>query len=164
MKKLLKASQKIENFIICIAFIVMILAMFAQVVNRNIVKSSIGWFEEISVFCMIWMAMLGTELGMRDGTQASVTFLVGKLKGTSKKVVTILTRRIIIVLSGVMTRACIQLIMKQMATGQTSAALKIPMYIPYSALLFGFGIMFCVQLTSLVVYIKEMNKEEMEAR
>ena len=45
MKKILDVLTKIENFIMAAAFMVMVAASFAQVVNRNIFKLPISWFD-----------------------------------------------------------------------------------------------------------------------
>ena len=66
------------------AFMVMVAASFAQVVNRNIFKLPISWFDEASVYCMVYMVLLGTEVGLRDGTQVAVTAVVDRLKGNAK--------------------------------------------------------------------------------
>ena len=72
MKKILSKLQKIEDFILFLTFVIMILGAFAQVLNRNIFKLGISWLEEISRYCMVYMALLATEAGLRDGSQISL--------------------------------------------------------------------------------------------
>lgn len=78
MKSALKKLQYIENLIIVVSFAVMVICSFLSVVNRNFIKLSIPWFDELSTFAMIYMALLGTEAGLRDGSQIAVTALVNK--------------------------------------------------------------------------------------
>lgn len=84
MKKILSFLQQVENGIMVVTFTIMVLTSFAQVVNRNFFKLPISWFEEAAVYCMIYMVLIGTEIGLRDGTQIAVTALVDKLKGRGK--------------------------------------------------------------------------------
>lgn len=56
--KILNSLQTIEDGILVIAFGVMVVSFFLQVVNRNIFKLSMSWFEELATFCMIYMAFL----------------------------------------------------------------------------------------------------------
>lgn len=79
----MKIFGKIEKSIRCItvlelsaaaiAFAVMVICYFISVVNRNIIKLSVPWTEELALYCMVYMALLGMEVGLRDGTQVSVT-------------------------------------------------------------------------------------------
>ena len=79
MKKI-NYLQKAEDVIIVLTFVVMTLSAFLQVCNRNITKIPVTGFEELSKYCMIYMVLLGTEMGLRDGTQIAVTALQDKLK------------------------------------------------------------------------------------
>ena len=84
MKKILSKLQKIEDFILFLTFVIMILGAFAQVLNRNIFKLGISWLEEISRYCMVYMALLATEAGLRDGSQISLTVLTDRFGGTDE--------------------------------------------------------------------------------
>lgn len=164
MKKALSWLQKVENLIIIITFAIMVIAAFAQVVNRNIFKFGIGWFEELAVYCMIYMTLLGTEMGLRDGTQASVTAVVDRLKGKAKLAIQIVAKLLVVVFTAIITNSAWGMVMKQIQTGQTSAALKVPMAIPYAALLISFAIMTLVQGVSLVIMTVQLFKPASEPK
>lgn len=150
MKKILKYLQKVEDYILIIAFAGMVVCSFAQVVNRNFIHASIAWFEEVALYCMIYMALLGAEAGLRDGTQIAVTALTDKLKGNVKKVVSIIGRLVVIIFSADMFYWSVKMVGGQIATGQRSSALGVPMTIPYMALVISFGIIVAVQTGLLV--------------
>ena len=59
-----------------VAFVAMVAAYFVAVVNRNFIKASMPWTEEVAMYSMIYMALLGTEVGLRDGTQVAVTAII----------------------------------------------------------------------------------------
>ena len=163
MKRVQSGLQKVENLLIIITFVVMTAASFAQVCNRNIFKFGVGWFEELAIYCMIWMVMLGTEMGLRDGTQASITALVDRLPGKVGQAVLILARLIVTVFTGMMAYSSFGMVAKQMETGQTSAALHLPMWIPYSALLVGFFIMALVQAVATVTMVVRLLRPKAES-
>ena len=73
MKKVLKVLAGIESVVCTAAFIIMLTFCFFQVLNRNIFKIPLGWTEELSRFSMVWMALLGSELGLRKGKQMRST-------------------------------------------------------------------------------------------
>ena len=76
MNGILKKLQYIENLIIVISFAVMVTCSFSSVVNRNFIKLSLPWLDELSTFAMIYMVLLGTEAGLRDGSQIAVLSLI----------------------------------------------------------------------------------------
>lgn len=46
---------------------------------------------------MIYMVLIGTEIGLRDGTQVAVTALVDKLHGRGKSLIQIISKAIVVV-------------------------------------------------------------------
>ncbi|MCB6609609.1 TRAP transporter small permease [[Clostridium] symbiosum] len=142
--------QKMEDVIIVITFIVMTLSAFLQVCNRNITKIPVTGFEELSKYCMIYMVLLGTEMGLRDGTQIAVTALQDKLKGRARLIILILIKAVLILFAAVMFYQSIALCEIQLRSGQTSPGLGVPMVVPYFALLLSFGIITIVQTVGVI--------------
>lgn len=87
MKKLLSCVTSAEYAVMAAAFIAMVASYFISVLNRNFIQASMPWTEEIAVYSMTYMALLGTEVGLRDGTQVAVTAVVDKLHGVIRKIV-----------------------------------------------------------------------------
>ena len=151
--------QKAEDVIIVLTFVVMTLSAFLQVCNRNITKIPVTGFEELSKYCMIYMVLLGTEMGLRDGTQIAVTALQDKLKGRARLFILILIKAILIVFAAVMFYQSIALCQIQLKSGQTSPGL---MVVPYFALLLAFGIIAIVQLIGAAAMVSAFVKGNTE--
>lgn len=162
MKKALQWLQHLENLILVVAFVIMVVAIFVQVVNRNIFKIPVSGFEEAAKYCMVYMVMLGTELGLRDGSQIAVTGVVDKFHGKSKKLIQIVAKIIVIIFSAFMFNSSISMVAKQAQIGQKSPGLGIPMTVPYAALLIAFGLIAVIQLGVLIQMILNFNKPEEE--
>ena len=128
----------------------MTLSAFLQVCNRNITKIPVTGFEELSKYCMIYMVLLGTEMGLRDGTQIAVTALQDKLKGRARLIILILIKAVLILFAAVMFYQSIALCEIQLRSGQTSPGLGVPMVVPYFALLLSFGIITIVQTVGVI--------------
>lgn len=160
MKKILKFLQGIENIIMLITFTIMVFASFAQVVNRNFLKLPITWFEEAAVYCMIYMVLIGTEIGLRDGTQVAVTAVVDKFNGKFRKLIDIISKAIVVIFSATIFYSSMGMLEMQIRTGQTSPALKLPMSIPYAAITISFGIIAVVQGITLLLMILHFNAEK----
>lgn len=163
MKKVLKGLQQVENAVIVITFAIMVVACFIQVVNRNIFKVPVSGFEEAAKYCMIYMVLLGTEMGLRDGTQIAVTAVVDKLQGGLKKVFQILAKLIVIGFTAFLFFESWNMVLKQVRVGQTSPGLGIPMAVPYAAMPLAFGVMTLVQgyyLVRLILPAKNTDEAE----
>lgn len=163
MNSTLKNLQKAENFIIIVSFAFMTFCSFAQVVNRNIFQLPISWFDEASTYCMIYMTLLGTEIGLRDGSQIAVTALVNKFKGASKMVINIIAKIIVVIFSGTVLFYSINMVQMQAASGQTTAALHLPMSVPYMALVISFAIITAVQVVITIKMIIDLIKGNIPA-
>ena len=160
MKKLLNGLTKIENIIMVITFVIMVCTSFAQVVNRNIFKLPISWFDEAAVYSMIYMVLIGTEVGLRDGTQIAVTAVVDKLHGKFKTIIQIISKIVIVLFSFGVFIGGLKLMDIQIRTGQISAALKLPMSVPYAAMVISFAMITLVQATSAVAMIVDITKPQ----
>lgn len=156
MKTLLARLQKLENFVIILTFIVMVLACFAQVVNRNAVGAGISWFDELARYNMIFMALLATEIGLRDGSQIAITMLVDRFGGKYRLALDIFARLVIVAFSLVVAYSSLFLLKKQITNFQTSVGLGIPMVIPYSILPITFVIIACTQGARMIALIREL--------
>lgn len=158
MKSALKKLQYIENVIIVVSFAVMVTCSFLSVVNRNFIKLSIPWFDELSTFAMIYMALLGTEAGLRDGSQIAVTALVNKFNGISKAILQIIAKTVVTGFSAVVLYYSCHMAAIQASSGQLTAALHIPMAIPYFALVISFAIITCVQGITVITMLVHFNE------
>ena len=96
MKKLLNGLTSVENVIMVAAFAIMVICTFTQVLNRNFFKLSMPWLDEASTYSMIFMALIGTEVGLRDGTQISVTAVVDKFYGRTRQVIMIVAKIVVL--------------------------------------------------------------------
>ena len=158
MKNSLIYLQKVENYIIVVSFAFMVFCSFAQVVNRNFFQLPIAWFDEAAIYCMIYMTLLGTEIGLRDGSQIAVTALVNKFKGVSKLFIQIISKIIVTIFSSAILFYSINMVKIQAWSGQTTAALHLPMSVPYMALVISFGIITFVQLIITIEMITNLFK------
>lgn len=163
MKKILEKLTMVENFIMIATFAVMVCASFAQVVNRNFFKLPISWFDEAAIYCMIYMVLIGTEVGLRDGTQIAVTALVDKLHGRGRTLIQLIAKIVLVFFAAVVFVGSIQLMAIQIRTGQVSAALNLPMSVPYFAMVLSFGMITLVQAVAALELLRDLiqgKKEE----
>lgn len=158
MKKVLNWLTKVENIIMVVTFAIMVVCEFLQVVNRNIFKLPITWYDELSEYCMIYMVLIGTEVGLRDGTQIAVTGVVDKLHGRGKTLIQTIAKVIVTVFAFIVFLGSLRLMNIQIRTGQVSAALGVPMAIPYFAMVISFFMIALVQGIDCIQYVIRLFK------
>jgi len=162
MKKVVLIIEKIERVFIILFSILMVSAIFAQVVNRNILHLNIGWFEEVSRYSMIYMLMFATEMGMRDNTQLNVDSLVSRVPPPVVALFKTITTIVIIFFSIVIAVTSFRLLAMQYKFDARTASLGLPTYIPQAAVTLGFIFMAVTQTIglgcNLVTEIKKMKK------
>lgn len=145
MKNIVKLLKHAEELLLVITFSIMVLSSFGQVINRNLIGAGISWFEELSRYCMVYMALLAAEIGLRDGTQIAVTALTERLPQRVEASLAVIARLIVTAFSGIVFFSSFDLIRVQILSNQVSPAMKLPMVVPYMALPLSFGIIFFVQ-------------------
>ena len=163
IKKALSYITNVEYAIMVVTFVAMVIAYFISVVNRNFINASMPWTEEVAMYSMIYMALLGTEVGLRDGTQVAVTAVIEKLHGVTKKIVSIIEQIILEIFSFVMLKAGLALFSKQLQTGQTTPVLKVPMSVMYFSLVLTFALILVIQAVVLVEKVMDLKNKEVEA-
>lgn len=110
----------------------MTLTILIQIFFRFVVYRPVPWSEELARYLMIWMGMLGSVIALRKGRHIGVTFLLDKLPARAHKFIVNLVRLIIIGFMAIIGWEGLGLAIFN-AT-QLSAAMEIPMTIPYLAI------------------------------
>ena len=112
---------------------------------------------------MTYMALLGTEVGLRDGTQVAVTAVIEKLHGVTKKIVSIIEQIILEIFSFVMLKAGLALFSKQLQTGQTTPVLKVPMSVMYFSLVLTFALILVILAGLAYLFLLRYSDKQKEA-
>ncbi len=111
---------------------IMVLAVLVQVAGRYLFNFSIAGATELATFAQVWMVLLGAGYAMRERLHVSIETLVEMLPPW-------LTRAIMVPVAGL----CLWflwvvfeggLLLVEIGAIQTSAALQVPMQVPYVAL------------------------------
>jgi len=131
--------------------------VFLQVIFRFILKSSLPWSEELARYSMIWMVMLAAGLGFSSGEHIGLDVIVDRMKGTSQKLIKLLSYVIIGLFDITLIRWGWE-IMGRVGL-QRSPAMRIPMKWPYLAIPLG-GIIILIQLIKLCLELFNQGGEE----
>ncbi|MGR3377877.1 TRAP transporter small permease [Salipiger abyssi] len=119
---------------------VMFGATLAGVFFRYVLDDALTWSEEVARYSMVWLSFLGGGLVFREGGHVAVDLLLAHLPSRRLRLAVTLLAQVLVmaVLAVVLWQGVIL-----MARGQymTTAALRLPMYVPYAALPVGAALM-----------------------
>jgi TRAP-type C4-dicarboxylate transport system permease small subunit len=124
--------------LIGLVLIGLVLLNVANALARATGRVVIG-VDEVLVFGMIWMVMIGTLLVTADRSHIALEILTARVGPKARCILSIVTHAVMVLACGYAAVQSVGFIQRVTATGQTSMALGMPMLIPHSALLVGFG-------------------------
>ncbi|MEJ2653093.1 MAG: TRAP transporter small permease [Gammaproteobacteria bacterium] len=70
--------NKIATRVSVLFFIVMTLIIWVQIFYRFILGGGISWSEEIAKYMMVWMALLGSSMLLREGRHIAINYFISK--------------------------------------------------------------------------------------
>lgn len=124
--------ERLLDGLMAVALVVMLGSMLYQVFGRYVLDHAPSWSEELSRYLMVWLTMLGSSAVLRSGGHISVTTLTDNLSPGALAVVLGLRDAALVATSGIL--AWWGVLFAEMNGVQESAAMEIPMSIPYAAL------------------------------
>lgn len=143
----MKASGiiRIEALIVRGIGVLLGIGLIAMVVVNvvNAVGRYTGWYamvgaDELLVYGMIWIVMLGAILAARSRDHLAINLLPGALSGRVRAVLQVIIDVATVAVSAFIAWHSFSFIERIAALNQTSMGLGIPMVIPHSAIFLGF--------------------------
>lgn len=124
------AEYLLIALIACISILI-----FVQVVFRYGFNHSLYWSEEIGRYTLVWITFIGASVGFKRKAHVGVDFLFKALNRKVQNSFTLISDVSIFILSLILLIYGVKLAL--FVRFQTSAALLIPMSVPYSAVWVG---------------------------
>lgn len=137
LEQLTRQVRRVEEGIIGLLMAETIVVGIMQVAARYVFHSSLPWSEELLRFSFIWISFLAASVGVAEKAHVSVSVLVDRLPKKAGLLVNITAS----IISGAFCAAIAYygygLVALQAETQQLSAAMEIPMWLPYLAVVVG---------------------------
>lgn len=135
---------KLVNFLIVLLLAAMTLVVALSVFYRYVLVKPIYWAEEFSRYAMIWFAMFGAMVALRDNSHVGVSVVIDLFPAKIRRGILQFGRLFIILFLGAVT--VFSVIHASTLRGQTSSALQLPMTIPYASITVGSFLMMLVAI------------------
>lgn len=152
-----------KNFekIICVFLIALIsLVLGFQVFMRYVMHASLGWSEELSRYCFVWLVFMGISFGAREMRHIKIDAGLFCFPKFLRKYVVVIGEILFLIFSIWISYLSIGLVEKQIMIEQLSPAMRIPMWIVYAAPLVGFTLTSIRVIQAIVYTIKHINDPE----
>ncbi len=131
MKRIFNLFDKAEESILIVLVAIMTISIVIQVFCRTLFSVSLSWTEEISRFILVWVTYVGASLGVKRGAHIGVEAFTMILPKKVKQIVQYITLAFCIIFTTVVFKESLTILSTQFSTGQKSAAVQLPMWIPY---------------------------------
>jgi TRAP-type C4-dicarboxylate transport system permease small subunit len=135
---LARAALSAVRTLLGLVLIGLVLLNVVNAVARATGRVVIG-VDEVLIFGMIWMVMIGMMLVTADRNHIALEILTARIGARARCILSIVTHAVMMAACGYAAVQSFGFIQRVAATGQTSMALGMPMLIPHSALLVGFA-------------------------
>jgi len=132
IKKLLDRSLEL---LLMVVVVVLVLDVLWQVFTRFILKNPSTWTEELAVFMLIWVSLLGAAVALGRGAHLGIDYFVGKLPARTRLVTEVFAFLCIALFSfTVMILGGIELVTNTLRLEQISPAINVKVGYVYLAI------------------------------
>lgn len=130
---------RIPHVLVGMLFLVAAAINIINVVARYVFAAPLFWAEEVLVFIVVWTVFLAAGMITYRGAHLTMDLIYALLPRTAKRIVNALVW-LTLVCSALFTMVQAgKIVGLHYRTGGVTAATEIPLVIPHSALVFGFG-------------------------
>ena len=134
LKSIKKVLDSSLEFLVIAVVAVLVVDVLWQVFTRFILKNPSTWTEELAVFMLIWVSLLGSAVALGRGAHLGIDYFVGKLSPRKRLYTEIFVFLCISAFSlAVMVIGGIELVSNTLELGQVSPALGVKVGYVYLA-------------------------------
>ena len=135
-----RAMDKILSYIVAALLVAMSGIVFGNVFCRYALDASLGWYEEVSRFLLIWIVFLGAVIAYIRGDHLGIDVLLLVLPPRARHVVVVLTDILVMAALAIMFQGAWDMAIDSLRSGWVASSVPIPygwvyMVGPVSALL-----------------------------
>lgn len=131
-----------EGYCCAVMLAVMCVVVFLQVVFRFVIKASLPWSEELSRYLQVYITFWGTAYGIKTGAHLGIEAFTHLLPQKGRDALAIVVDIVSLAVCLLLMKLGYEIVLSQMASGQVSPSMRIPMYMIYGAI--PTGMAFCV--------------------
>jgi TRAP-type C4-dicarboxylate transport system permease small subunit len=125
---------------------------FSNVISRYVFGNALFWVEEILVFMVIWSVFIGIASIAYNGAHLKMDLVSAQIGNPWKTIINGIMVTAFIVCCVFVILQSYEVVSLMGRLGQVSVAASVPMIVPHSALLVGFGLMILAVIVRIRSY------------
>jgi TRAP-type C4-dicarboxylate transport system permease small subunit len=132
--------DKTLSYVVATLLAAMSVTVFGNVICRYFLDFSLGWYEEISRFLLIWIVFLGAVIALIRGDHLAIDLLSFALSPRANRMLVVLVDVLVLVSLAIMFQGAWEMAIDSLQSGWVASSVPIPygwvyMVGPVSALL-----------------------------
>ena len=132
-------DEHLEETVLVVFLVLISCVMLLQVFMRKVMNSSLSWPEEFCRYCYVWAVFFSLAFTVRQGNMLRLGIVIDLLPETLRKIIALFVNILCLVVFSVFFANSITVVKVLKGIGQSSTAMRLPMYIIYYCTFLGFG-------------------------
>jgi TRAP-type C4-dicarboxylate transport system permease small subunit len=131
---LVRIVLRFTEALVCLTLAFLVLDVLWGVFTRYVIGEQSRWTEEVAIYLLIWVSLIGAAATYYENGHLGVDYLVQKWDPRTRRIGEFAVHVIVLlfVLYGLLYGGW-QLVSEALRTGQVSAAIEVPMALVYAA-------------------------------
>ena len=162
MKVLKWLDEHFEEALLVLLLVLIAVIELIQVIFRNLpFVAALTWAEEFCRFCWIWSVFISLPYTIRKGSMLRVSVLLDVFPQKVRSAINIAVDLITAAAMALLGVHSVTVVQKILRSGETSPAMRWPMWIIYSIMLLGFFLGALRGLQQAVIHIRHFNDRKL---
>jgi len=158
LSSLCKLINKGAKYFVFVLMIFLVVIVFAEVIARYLFNTSLRYTEEIVIYSMVWLGLIGAGVAVKENTLISINSLLQSFSPKITKLIKVVGNIMIIILLLWIVKSGINYTLRNIT--QLSPTMQISMMYPYLSIPVGCGILILHYIDSVVRIL--FKKEELQ--
>ena len=155
-------DENLEEVFLIILLVLIASVMLLQVFMRKIMNNSLSWPEEFCRYCYVWSVFFSLGYTIRKGNMLRLSIIMDHFPVIVGKIISLLTNIICLIIYIAFLANSLTVVILLKNIGQTSTAIRLPMYIVYLCTCIGFTFALIRTIQVLFNMIKMFNSAKEE--
>jgi TRAP-type C4-dicarboxylate transport system permease small subunit len=121
-----RVMDKTLSYVVALLLLAMSGVVFGNVICRYFLDISLGWYEEISRFLLIWIVFLGAVIALIKGDHLGIDLLQLALPPRACRAVVVLTDILVLAALAIMFQGAWEMAIDSLRSGWVASSVPIP--------------------------------------
>jgi TRAP-type C4-dicarboxylate transport system permease small subunit len=121
-----RVMDKILSYIVAVLLVAMSGIVFGNVFSRYFLNTTLGWYEEVSRFMLIWIVFLGAVIAMIRSDHLGIDLLPLVFSPRVCRAMVVLTDVLVLAALAIMFQGAWEMAIDSLASGWVASSIPIP--------------------------------------